>query len=137
MSDVEIRIAEALYGVLRTWPGRLTEHHDEPGGPVLYTTGEAESSLAIRMATAVVTLLNGTAEDDHVVRLTDTGFTIQHPLVERIDSTLFDCTVHRAIVDYFDGGGGAPKPGEYRIVFNKNGGWAFEPVKQQREEIDE
>lgn len=128
MSDVEIRIAETLYNVLMTWPGRLTKHDG-------YATGEPESSLAIRMATAVVTLLNGNERDEHIVSIGIDGFTLQHPLVERINSTLFDCTVHAAIVDYFDSGGGAPKQGQYYIVFNDNGGWAFEPVRELGREI--
>lgn len=128
MSDVQQRIADVLYTAIQD---RVRE---AMRSQLARTVGESDAELADRMAAAVVTLLNGHPDDEHVVRITDTGFTIQHPLIERINSTLFDCTVHSAIIDYFDGGGGPPKRGDYLIVFNEHGGWAFEPVKKQREE---
>ncbi len=33
------------------------------------------------------------ADDRHLIRFTNDGWTIQHPLRERIDGTLFDCEV--------------------------------------------
>lgn len=126
-SDVEKLIGDVLFSVFRSWPGRLTKnyHSNDPNGS-FFMSGESDTSLVNRMATAVVTLLNGHPHDDHIIKISAGTFTIQHPLIERINSSLFDCTVHNEMVGYFNGGGAKPAAGEYRIAFNENGGWAFE-----------
>jgi hypothetical protein len=35
------------------------------------------------------------AEDRHLVRFTETGWTIQHPVAERMVGMLLDCEIHR------------------------------------------
>ena len=50
-------------------------------------------------------------EAEHVVILTRTGFTIRHPLRERLDDELMRCPLHA----YLAGGGWRPgSPGLYR-----------------------
>lgn len=62
---------------------------------------------------------------EHIVRIEETYFTLQHPLTERNES-LFDCDLH----SQFAALDGPPRePGDYRVVFNDNGGWSLEPLK--------
>lgn len=55
------------------------------------------------------------AEDRHLVRFTETGWTIQHPVAERMVGALLDCEVHR---DHAETLATLPKsgPGDYWLT---------------------
>ncbi len=54
----------------------------------------------------------GDAETRHVVRLGDEVFTVLHPLQERLDDALMDCSLHEYLVSL----DGSPRqPGRYRV----------------------
>lgn len=63
------------------------------------------------------------AQTDHLVDFSGAGFTIRHPLRERIDDALMDCELHLALM----GMPGPPegRPGKFR-VFMKDGRWEME-----------
>jgi uncharacterized protein DUF6085 len=53
------------------------------------------------------------AEADHVVVLGGAGFTVRHPLRERLDDLLMSCTLH----EYLANLPGPPQPpGRYRVT---------------------
>jgi hypothetical protein len=56
----------------------------------------ARSDLAVAALDALVEATGGT---EHIARFTATDFTLQHPLTERLDGTLFDCPVHAVIAN--------------------------------------
>jgi len=43
---------------------------------------------------AVIEACGGT---DHYVRVTDSGWTLQHPITERLEGRLFDCTMQQLV----------------------------------------
>lgn len=43
---------------------------------------------------AITTLLT-TSSPAHIVKLTHTGYRVMHPLIERLDETLFDCELDK------------------------------------------
>lgn len=71
--------------------------------------------------TAAKEILSDT-ETEHVVEFTMTGFTIRHPLRERLDDGLLRCELHR----YLAALDGPPQvQGRYRSGRSASG-WAFE-----------
>jgi hypothetical protein len=74
---------------------------------------------------AVVDLL---AEDEpeHVVTFTEDGFTIRHPLRERLDGQLEDCDLHRWCLNL-------PGPpvalGQYRVPLEDGAPTSWQPVQ--------
>lgn len=53
-------------------------------------------------------------DTEHIVRFDEQGFSMQHPLRERLDGALLDCTLHarlRAEPEM-----PVPEPGVYRVV---------------------
>lgn len=53
------------------------------------------SDQAERVAVAVeFALIEATGGDSHIVKVTELDWTLQHPLHERIDGSLFDCKFH-------------------------------------------
>lgn len=55
----------------------------------------------------------GDEETEHVVTFDVQGFSIQHPLRERIGGALHECALHRVLADH----SGPPyKPGRYRAT---------------------
>lgn len=65
-------------------------------------------------------------ETDHIVELGETEFTVRHPLRERLDDALMECSLHRRIAGLFVP---AADPGRYRVVWPlPEEGWAFVPV---------
>ena len=55
-------------------------------------------------------------EFEHVVTFEDTGFTVRHPLRERLDDEMFRCTVHGYLAQLT----APPVPnGRYRMALNK------------------
>lgn len=73
--------------------------------------------------TAVDELLED-RETEHTVDLGETGFTVRHPLRERLDDALMECQLHEEIAAL---SGPPAVPGRYRVrsVF---AGWSWEPV---------
>lgn len=66
--------------------------------------------------TAVAELL-ADQETEHVVQFTASGFTIRHPLRERLDDALLRCQLHDSLAAL----GRSPVPdGRYRTVFNRH-----------------
>lgn len=70
----------------------------------------------------------------HIALLSGDSTTVKHPAREREDDKLFGCGVlmqisgHRA---------DRPKPvGEYAVIENGSGGWAFEPPDRAYEQCD-
>lgn len=61
------------------------------------------------------------SETEHVVRIGETGFSITHPLRERIDGALHECRLHEWLHDL---DGPPAKPGMYRVVAQGDG-WQF------------
>ena len=53
----------------------------------------------------------GDSETSHMVTIRPKDFTLRHPLIERIDNRLMDCTVNQMLVDLDT----PPPPGEYRV----------------------
>lgn len=74
---------------------------------------------------AVDELLTDT-EIEHVVKFEPDGFTIRHPLIERIDNGLMRCELHA----YCEALTGPPvQPGVYR-AYGPRAGWHFEVISQ-------
>lgn len=72
-------------------------------------------------------------QQHHIIRITDDGWTLKHPLAEREQDKLFDCKIHQEIqsyASYYD------DVGDYAIIENSNGGWSFEPVDKATEKCD-
>lgn len=81
--------------------------------------------------TAVDELLHD-QETEHVVAFTETGFTVRHPLHERLDERLDDalmssCFLHEDIAAM---SGPPVKPGRYRARSKQHGGWTWEPLAE-------
>jgi hypothetical protein len=73
-------------------------------------------------------------EVEHVVELTGTGFTVRHPLRERLDDALMDCDLHTRIA----ASAGPPvTPGRYRVRVPGVGGWVWEPAARWEPDTDE
>lgn len=59
----------------------------------------------------------------HLIKVEETTFSVQHPLRERLDGKLFDCTVHQQIKAL---AGPPMPPGLYRVALSDDGrilGW--------------
>lgn len=54
-------------------------------------------------------------EVEHVVNFTGSGFTIKHPLRERLSDELLNCELHETLSSY---DGPPVKPGRYRVFVN-------------------
>lgn len=76
-------------------------------------------------------------ETEHVVTIREDGFTVEHPLRERLDGALHECKLHQDL----QGADGPPEePGRYRVVSHQPdavsesyrlgpvGAWDFEAV---------
>ncbi|MEI5520699.1 DUF6085 family protein [Streptomyces brasiliscabiei] len=66
-------------------------------------------------------------ETEHIVQFDDEGFTIRHPLRERLDDALMRCDLHRHCAS-LPGPPGAP--GRYRAVARR-GDWEFQRIDAQ------
>jgi hypothetical protein len=64
-------------------------------------------------------------ETEHLVVLAEFGYTIQHPLKERLEGRLFTCSVHAAVSDTAHEHMG--EPGRYRLTWGQDGDleWMF------------
>lgn len=54
-----------------------------------------------------------TRETEHLVKLTETGFSIVHPLKERVDGALLDCDLVGELSEWENP---AFPPGKYRVI---------------------
>lgn len=65
----------------------------------------------------------------HIASVTADGVTIKHPIAEREEDRLFECTVLNEVmsVSY------RVNEGCYAIIHNRNGGWSFEPQDKASE----
>lgn len=83
---------------------------------------------------AVTKLLAVKPETDHIVLFAeDDGFTLQHPVRERIAGNLFDCELHEYLVSL---AGPPVLPGRYRVVVvppegSNACGWTFEEIFEE------
>lgn len=73
---------------------------------------------------AVADLLHDN-EIEHIVAFSETGFTVRHPLRERLDDALMSCFLHEEIAAM---SGPPVKPGRYRARSKQAGGWTYEPA---------
>lgn len=78
--------------------------------------------------TAVDTVL-AERETEHVVVFTLDGFSIQHPLRERVMGEMFNCGLHEHCLSL---DGPPAYPGRYRALETSDG-WRFTPDKTPRE----
>lgn len=86
------------------------------------TTEEARRVEAVAVLDALVDATGGV---DHVVRSYGATFTLQHPITERLDGSLFDCGLHHHLAD------AAPiVVGTYRVTKNLAIGWAFARIEE-------
>lgn len=74
--------------------------------------------------TAVADLLEH-RETEHIVDLGPTGFTIKHPLRERLEGDLFECGLHARIAAL---DGPSRQSGRYRVTVFADGGWAWSRI---------
>ena len=62
-------------------------------------------------------------ETEHIVSFTKTGFTVKHPLRERLNDALLSCALHRYVSEL---PGPPTMPGVYRASQDSLGDWHFE-----------
>lgn len=74
--------------------------------------------------TAVDELL-ADGETEHLVRLDEDGFSVQHPLRERLDGLLFDCDLPARIAAL---DGPPRRPGLYRVTVRPGTAWLWAVV---------
>ncbi|PRB09250.1 hypothetical protein CQ047_11265 [Microbacterium sp. MYb72] len=86
-------------------------------------TAIAKDSAAI----AIAVLIDLTDGHDHIVRAEGDTFTLQHPLIERLNGDdLFSCDVHAHLAS------GEPlERGRYRVVATDSHDFELIPVKDQ------
>lgn len=75
---------------------------------------------------AVVTLLED-VETEHRVTFTETGFTVRHPLRERLDDALMACVCHEYVAS-LSAFGPPIRVGQYRARQAGDGTWSWEEV---------
>jgi Family of unknown function (DUF6085) len=64
-------------------------------------------------------------ESGHIVDFSEHGFTIRHPLRERLDDALMECALH----EYCEAMAGPPvRPGRYRATRSSGKPWAWEAI---------
>lgn len=62
-----------------------------------------------------------TGGEDHIVKVTEDGWVLKHPLTERLNGDLFDCNL-AAVIETLEGPPPEHGPGEYRITLEGNPG---------------
>lgn len=68
----------------------------------------------------------GDPETQHIATFTADGFTIRHPLRERLDGALENCDLHVVLANRV---GPPVQPGTYRAYGDSDSGYVFEVVK--------
>lgn len=98
------------------------------GGRSLALTGDDELACIYQgcpRPSAVHELLSREQISSHRVRIEEGGFSIEHPLVERLDGQLFTCALHVWLLESFQ----APRdPGNYLVHPLADGGWIYIPT---------
>lgn len=137
-----IRQATALHVSTLEWIDRfeaLKAEHERTNGvgaPIVGYCPMGCGQSLVREATGMIRCTNencpkpaaahrilGDEETEHVMEFTETGFTVRHPLRERLDGDLFLCPVHAMHAEM-------PKPeqivedGQYRVTERKGSHWA-------------
>lgn len=77
-----------------------------------------------------VTRLLKEDETEHIAHCHEEAFTIQHPLKERLDGTLFDCKLHQSMRDELGPPGG--REGVYRVSLNTVSGDRYGELLYER-----
>lgn len=61
-------------------------------------------------------------DPEHIIELTDTGWTLQHSLACRLEGELFDCPINKAVQDWMADLGKAPAArGRWYVTLNNPG----------------
>jgi hypothetical protein len=90
------------------------------------SSGERAAIAEDAAAVAIAVLVDVAGGYDHIVRAEHDGFTLQHPLAERLTDGLFDCEIHSHIA------AGEPlEPGRYKVVAADSETFNLIPVKDQ------
>lgn len=112
MTDMKQRVADVMRSRLE-WPSL---HWDLP-------SADCVDALAEAVARA---LGNDT---QHIVKFEEHTFSVQHPLSERIDGSLFSCPVHKNILTLDE----SPViPGIYRVAASGPlSQWSFELIREE------
>ena len=64
-------------------------------------------------------------EPGHLVEIKDDGFTVRHPLIERLDDAFMDCALHACLHAL----PGPPVPlGRYRVARDGDGALCWDPA---------
>lgn len=66
-------------------------------------------------------------ETEHIVLFGEDGFTVRHPLRERLDDALMECRLHEYIASL---SGPPVKPGRYRATPGDHPHWTWTEVPQ-------
>lgn len=66
-------------------------------------------------------------EHEHIARFDQAGFSLQHPLRERLDGALFDCRLHGEMRDFAEMP--VPEEGTYRVLEHPNAPPTFTRLK--------
>lgn len=69
-------------------------------------------ALALRAYREIVFASLADPDEPHIVVLNEDGFNMQHPLIERVTGTLFDCELH---LELNEDGPGDLAPGRYEV----------------------
>lgn len=104
---------------------RLAGHCPMGCGETLHAVfGTVACSHALCPQPSAVDLILADPETEHVVQLQDDGYSIKHPLRERLNDQLLDCDLHVAV------GKLAPafRPGRYRATRLPNDYWDWVPL---------
>lgn len=80
----------------------------------LWAMGEIQCTAPDCPDRDAVTKLLSDPESDHRVRINEHDYIVKHPLRERIDGGLFNCSLH----DRINLGPSDIEPGEYRVISN-------------------
>lgn len=59
-------------------------------------------------------------EPNHIVRITEDGWIVKHPLLERVEDKLFDCALGKSLA-MFPPPKGHWRPGDYEVTVNDDG----------------
>jgi len=71
----------------------------------------------------------------HIVRITEDDWTLKHPLAERDNDKLFNCSIHDSISVPAGTLATWPEPGEYSIEMDR-GVWVFGPPEAAHQQCD-
>jgi len=134
--DSEIRVTPVLFPAAKRSPAAIHARggivdlrgccpvgcgstlHLMPGGLIACLGENCPDPTAVQLL-----LLD--CETEHIVVFTDSGFTIRHPLRERLDDALLTCALQEYTSSFM--AAAAVRPGKYRAVL-KGGLWSWEEL---------